>query len=142
MFSYVWPIALVILCNTVYQICAKSVPADIHPLASVTVTYAVSTAASAALYFVLNRDGSLLREYARLNWAPFVLGFVLMGLEVGFIYVYRAGWQISTASIMQSSFLAVVLLFVGLVLYHETITPNKVIGIVVCLVGLYLINKE
>ena len=26
MFSYIWPIALVILSNTLYQVCAKSVP--------------------------------------------------------------------------------------------------------------------
>ena len=36
MFSYVWPIALVILSNAVYQICAKSLPDGIHPLASLT----------------------------------------------------------------------------------------------------------
>ena len=40
--SYIWPIALVIICNTVYQVCAKSVPAEINPLASLTVTYLVA----------------------------------------------------------------------------------------------------
>ena len=42
MFSYVWPIALVVFANTLYQICAKSVPQDLNPFASLTVTYAVS----------------------------------------------------------------------------------------------------
>ena len=32
MFSYVWPIALVVLSNTVYQICAKSVPERMNGL--------------------------------------------------------------------------------------------------------------
>lgn len=141
MLSYVWPIALVVLSNVLYQICAKSVPEGIHPLASLTVTYAVGAVVSAILYFALNRDGNLLREYSHLNWAPFALGLVIVGLEVGFIYAYKAGWQVSTASIVQSAFLAVTLIAVGLLLYREAITVNKVIGIVICLIGLFFINK-
>ena len=141
MFAYIWPILLVVLSNTVYQICAKSVPEGIHPLASLTVTYAVGAVVSAILYFALNRDGNLLREYSHLNWAPFALGLVIVGLEVGFIYAYKAGWQVSTASLVQSAFLAVTLIAVGLLLYREAITVNKVIGIVICLIGLFFINK-
>ncbi len=141
MFAYIWPILLVVLSNTVYQICAKSVPEGIYPLASLTVTYAVGAVVSAILYFALNRDGNLLREYSHLNWAPFALGLVIVGLEVGFIYAYKAGWQVSTASIVQSAFLAVTLIAVGLLLYREAITVNKVIGIVICLIGLFFINK-
>ena len=58
MFAYVWPIALVVLSNTVYQICAKSVP----------------------------------------------------GLEAGWLFAYKAGWQVSTGFIVQSAILAVVLI--------------------------------
>lgn len=141
MFSYIWPIGLVILSNVVYQICAKSTPADIHPLASLTVTYAVGTVASAILYYALSKDGNLLREYSKLNWSPFVLGIVIVGLEVGFIYAYKAGWQVSTASVVQSSFLAVALLFAGFLLYHEALTANKVTGMLICMVGLYFINR-
>ena len=141
MFSYIWPIGLVILSNVIYQICAKSTPADIHPLASLTVTYAVGTVASAILYYALSKDGNLLRENSKLNWSPFVLGIVIVGLEVGFIYAYKAGWQVSTACVVQSSFLAVALLFAGFLLYHEALTANKVTGMLICMVGLYFINR-
>lgn len=142
MFSFIWPIALVVLSNIVYQICAKSVPAQIHPLASLTVTYLTAALTSFILYYFLNRGGSLLREYGKLNWSPFVFGIVLVGLEVGFIYAYKAGWQVSTASIVQSSFLAVALIFVGLLLYQEALTWNKIVGVVICLVGLVFINLK
>lgn len=44
MFSYIWPIALVVASNTLYQICAKSVPEDMNPFASIIVTYLVAAA--------------------------------------------------------------------------------------------------
>ena len=113
MFSYVWPIALAVVSNIFYQICAKSTPEGMDPLASLTVTYTVGAAAAGALYFILNREGNLL----------------------------RAGWPVSTAAIVQAAFLAVALLFVGLLLYHEPITRSKAAGVVICMVGLYFINQ-
>jgi multidrug transporter EmrE-like cation transporter len=110
MFNYVWPIAMVVLSNVAYQICAKSVPNDMDPLASLTITY--------------------------------IVGAVLVGLEVGWIYAYRAGWQVSTAQIVHSAFLAVALIFVGALLYKEALTWNKLVGILVCLIGLVFINYK
>ena len=83
MFSYIWPIALVVASNTIYQICAKSVPEEMNPFASIIVTYLVGAAASAVFYFVLGPDGNLMKEFGKLNWAPFVLGFAIVGLEAG-----------------------------------------------------------
>jgi len=142
MFSYVWPIALVVLSNTVYQICAKSVPERMNPFASLTVTYLVGALASAILYFALGTGGNLIEEYGKLNWAPFVLGFVIVGLEVGWIYAYQAGWQVSTGFIVQSAFLAAALLLVGYILYHEALTWNKLVGAAICLIGLVFINYK
>ena len=142
MISYVWPICLVVLSNVAYQICAKSVPGNMNPLASLTVTYLVGAAASGILYFVLNRNGNLLREYGKMNWAPIVLGIVIVGLEVGWIYAYKAGWQVSKGAIVQSAFLSVALIFVGYLLYQEALTWNKLVGIGVCLVGLVFINLK
>jgi len=111
-----------------------------NPLASLTVTYAIGAAASFILYYALNKDANIILEYHKINWAPFLLGIVIVGLEVGYIYAYKAGWQVSTAQIVQAAVVAVILIFVGYLLYKETITWNKVAGIMVCLAGLTLIN--
>lgn len=142
MLSYIWPLALVVLSNTVYQICAKSVPSAMNPFASLTVTYLVGAAASAVLYFSLTPGGNLFREYGKLNWAPVAQGIVIVGLEVGFIFAYRAGWQVSTVSVVQSAFLAVALVIVGFLLYQEAITWNKVAGVAIVLAGLAVINLK
>ena len=139
--SYLWPIVLVVCSNIVYQICAKSVPKEMDAMASMTITYLVGAVCSAILFFVFNKNGSLLQEYSRMNLAPALLGLSVVGLEVGFLYAYKVGWPVSTASIVQSAFLSVALVVVGALLYHEAITPNKILGVAVCLVGIYFLNK-
>ena len=140
MLSFAWPIILVVFSNVVYQICAKSVPDQVSPFASLTVTYLIGAAFSAVMFLITGKGAGFFKELSKMNWAPYVLGMVIVGLEVGFIYAYKAGWQVSTASIVQSSFLAVALIFVGYFLYHEALTWNKILGVVICLVGLVLIN--
>lgn len=139
--SMIWPILLVVFSNIIYQICAKSVPKDMDTMASMTITYLVGAVCSAVMFFVMNKHGNLLEEYSKMNWAPILLGVSVVGLEVGFIYAYKNGWSVSTASIVQSAFLAVALLFVGALLYHEKINASKIIGVAFCLVGLVFLNK-
>ena len=139
--SMIWPIALVVFSNIIYQICAKGVPKDMDAMASMTITYLVGAVCSAIMFFAMNRNGNLLQEYGKMNWAPVFLGVSVVGLEVGFIYAYKNGWAVSTASIVQSAFLAVALLFVGALLYHETISISKIIGVGFCLVGLFILNR-
>ena len=139
--SYIWPIALVVLSNIVYQICAKSVPKGMDAMASMTITYLVGAACSALLFFVTNRGGNLLQEYGKMNLAPVLLGLSVVGLEVGFLYAYKVGWPVSTDSTVQSAFLAVALVAVGALLYHEAVTPSKLGGVALCLVGLYFLNR-
>ncbi len=140
-FSMIWPIALVVLSNVFYNVCSKETPAKINPFAALTVTYVIGAAFSALMYFALNRGGSLFREYQSINWSSFVLGFAVVGLEAGSIYMYKAGWNVSSGQLVYSSILAVCLILVGVFAYHETISPTKVVGILVCMLGLFLINK-
>ena len=142
MFDYVWPLAVVVLSNVFYQICAKSIPEGMSPLASLTITYAIGTLSSLILYYILNKDANIFHEYSKVNWAPFILGLVIIGLEVGYIYAYKAGWPVSTAQIVQATVLADILIFVRYFLYKESLTWNKIVGIIVCLVGLGLINFD
>ena len=110
-------------------------------MASMTVTYLVGAICSAVMFFVLNRGGSLLQEYGKLNPAPVLLGVSVVGLEVGFLYAYKVGWPVSTVALVQSAFLAVVLLFLGALLYREAITVQKVLGVAICLAGLWFLRQ-
>ncbi|MBQ5445080.1 MAG: hypothetical protein IIT48_00180 [Lachnospiraceae bacterium] len=54
--------------------------------------------------------------------------------------MYRSGFQISNTSLMANIILAIILFLIGIIFLHEPITARKVIGIVVCIAGVYLIK--
>ena len=139
--SYYMPIAIIVIANIFYNICAKSTPSNLDPFASLTVTYLVGALVSAILFFAVNRGGNLIAEYRNLNWSPWILGIAIVGLEAGAIWMYRVGWNISQGQLVHSVLLAVCLVIIGIVFYKEQLTASKIAGIIICLVGLFFINK-
>lgn len=136
-----WPILLAVFSDIFYQICAKSTPASLNPFASLTITYLVGAAVSTVIFFLTSGGGNLLAEWKAINWSTFVLGLAIVGLEAGAIYMYKVGWAVNTGYIVKAILLAIALIAVGYFLYKESFSMNKALGIVACLVGLYLINK-
>lgn len=136
-----WPIGLIVFSNVFYHICAKQTPEGVHPLAALTVTYVVSAIASGLLYVILTPGANLIKEYKSLNWTSIVLGLAIVGLEAGSVYMYKAGWNISVGHLLHSAILAVILVFIGYLFYHEAITLPRIAGIILCLAGLFLLNR-
>lgn len=141
MWNMLWPVLIVVAANTVYNISAKSTPADVNSFASLSVTYLVAMFCSLSLYFVTSEKKNLLLELSKTNWTTYALGAAIVGLEFGFLCVYRAGWKISTANLFASITLACVLLIVGFLLYKEALSLRQILGMAVCAVGLILIAK-
>lgn len=84
---------------------------------------------------------NILQQFKLPNWATIILGIVITGLEVGFIYAYKADWKVNTLATVTNAFLAIALIFLGFFMYKESITWSKVVGILICLAGLWFIKK-
>ncbi len=141
MFNYIWPVALVVLSNVFYHIIAKSTPNESNAFLSLTVTYIVAAIVSFVMFlFQGGLHKSIIEEAGKLNWTALVLGVCIIGLELGNILAYRAGWKISNASLIANIVLACILVFVGKFAYMETVTVKQIIGVITCIVGLVLIN--
>ena len=140
MWNMIWPMLIVITANTFYNVCAKSTPQGVNSFASLTITYLIAAAASLIMFFVTGEQKNIWQEFSKANWTSAVLGIAVLALEFGYICIYRAGWKVSTASIIANIALACVLVFVGMLLYKETITLRQIIGMLVCAAGLYLIG--
>ena len=142
MVQMILPLLLVVVSNSFYHIFAKFTSAKANPFLSLTVTYVVAAALSFLAFLLIGeRKEGLLAEASKLNWASFALGVSIIGLELGYIYFYRAGWKVSIGSLVANVALACVLLLVGYLLFKETISLRQIIGMAVCALGLFLITK-
>lgn len=142
MFNYVWPITLVVGSCVVYNICAKSIPGQVNPLASMIITYLSAILCTLVFFYISSPSKNLITEFKNINWSTYILGLSIVGIELGYIYLYRAGWNISIGSLVANISLAVILIIVGVLIYKEHLSINQLIGIGLCIAGLIFINKK
>ena len=141
MFQYYLPVLLIVGFNVFYHICAKSIPGQLNPMVGLIVTYLVGAVLAIILFYISDPSKDIISQFKYLNWAPIVLACAIVGLEFGNIMLYRVGWNISIGSLVCNIALAIILLVVGLLLYKESINMQKMIGIGLCIAGLFFINK-
>ncbi|NMM61728.1 EamA family transporter [Clostridium sp. P21] len=143
MLNYTFPVILITVFNVFYNICAKSVPEKVNAFASLNITYATATIIT-FLLLCLNKSSSegIFLQYKNINWASFMTGMLIVGLEYGYVQAFRVGWNISTFSVVTNICLAIALIFVGILLYKEHISPSQILGILLCIGGLFFINKR
>lgn len=58
-FSFWWPIGLLLVAHTVYQVSAKSVPEAMDPFAAVFFNYVVAACAAFVLWMVMGQEKNL-----------------------------------------------------------------------------------
>jgi len=139
---YYVPIIVVVAANTLYHVAAKGMPAGVNTFALLIWVYLTAALLSLALFFVTSHDNDLLAQMKAVNPAPFILGTAIVGLEFGFILLYKVGWDISVGSTICGILLALVLLFVGIFFYKDDISVYKIAGILLCAAGLFFINRS
>ena len=137
--SYILPLLLVVASNIAYHLMSKKIPADLNPFASLIITYAVGCVISAALFFMTCRTG-ITKEFMKINIYSILLGVAIVGLEGGFLLMYRNGWELSRGSLAANIILAIVLAIIGTFFFKETMTAKKAIGIALCIAGVFLVN--
>jgi uncharacterized membrane protein len=135
-------IALTVLSNVLYHVFQKLIPGNINPLVSLAVTYLIAAVATVLLIPLFPLQGSLGAEVRKLNWASVGLGAVIVGLELGFLLAYRAGWNISLASLVANTTVALLLVPVGLLFFKEELSAINILGIMLAIAGLVLVNLK
>ena len=140
MWNMIWPLLLIVGSNCFYNICTKSMPEGTNTFGALTITYLVGAIMSAIIFVASVKPAGVMTEISKVNWTSLVLGFAIVGLEAGYVFLYRAGWKISNGALTANICLAIALLIIGVLLYKEAMSAKQVIGIVVCGVGLFLIN--
>ena len=135
-------LGIAIAATVAYHIVMKLTPAGANPCLSLAVTYGVTTIAFIAVFAVLPGGTSLRTGLASLNWTTFALAITVVGLDLGFLMLYRGGFDVSLGQIITQSAAALLLVLVGVAFFSEKLSLTNIGGIVLCVAGLWLINRK
>ena len=133
---------LVVASNVLYHAAQKSTPRGADPYLATAVAYMVALPLSLALWYLHSGRAPLGEGLRALNGWSVGVGVAIVGVEVGFLLAYRAGWNLSVASASASATLAAILVIVGMVFFRERILPTQWLGLALCVGGILLVVRR
>ena len=141
---YLASIGLMVSCNVVYSLAQKFLPKDVNPFMALVVVYMIAGLFSLLLAFAFKvvSVSEISSTVGKLNWAVVLLGLAIVGIELGYLLAFRAGWKISAASLVTNVAASLLLVPVGLMLLKEQVKLPNLIGLALCVIGLVLTSSK
>ncbi len=138
---YYLPIIIVVVCTAIYHLCSKSMPKHVNPFFNILIVYIIALLASLAFFIISFDNMNLIEILHSINYAVPILALSLLGLELGFIMLYRVGWNISLGALVNGILASTILAVLGVILFSEEFGINRIIGLSLCFIGLFLLSK-
>lgn len=135
-------LVVAIVATVAYHLVLKSTPAAANPFLSLAFTYAVVAVAFFGLFFAMSGGVSVGTSLRALNWTALALALVVVCLDLGFLMLYRSGFDVSLGQLITQSVATLALLLIGVAWYQEKLTTGNIAGILLCVVGLWLISRR
>lgn len=138
---FIAPLLLNVFGNTVYNVAGKGTPQKINSFATLSLSYMVGLVLCVILFHVTNPGGNIFDAVSKANWASYVLGLTIVFIDLSLILLYRAGWDVSIGTLIANIGVSLMSVVVGVTCFGEAMTMIKGGGIVVCILGLYVVNS-
>ncbi len=135
------PVALVVASNVAYHVAQRTIPPQASSAASVVVSYLTALVVTLGIWPLLKQPVPFLAAFRTLNVSSVVLGFTIVGVEFGFLLAYRAGWPVRSVALTSGTLLALILIPIGVLAFHESVSLRHLAGVCLCLAGLYLLQS-
>ena len=123
-----------------YQYFIKRVPVSINPIVSVMGMYVTVFMLGLFLLPFFPTEGGLKAHISQLSWTQVALAVTVMLIELGFLLMYRYGWNLSTGNLVTGAFVNIILLALGVGLLGERVNFVNAVGIALCILGVVLIG--
>jgi drug/metabolite transporter (DMT)-like permease len=123
-----------------YQYFAKHVPETLNPIVSIMGMYIVVLVLGVGLLPFFPALGGIKTQIRQLSWIQIALAFSVMMVELGFLLMYRYGWNLGTGNLVTGVFVNLILVGLGVAVLGEKMSITNAIGIVFCILGVALIS--
>jgi drug/metabolite transporter (DMT)-like permease len=123
-----------------YQFFVKRVPVSLNPVVSVIGVYIAVLILSLFLLPLFPSEGGLVKQVRQLNWVQLAIAASVFFLELGFLLMYRYGWNLSTGNLITGVVINIALLGLGVLVLGEKMTFINAIGVIISIIGVALIG--
>jgi multidrug transporter EmrE-like cation transporter len=139
-------LSLAIVATVAYHLVFKLTPATVNPFLSLFVTYSLVALVFLGVLVVTGAGpgGSAFDwrgEFTRLNWTAVALALAIVGLDIGFLMLYRSGFEVSLGAIVTQTAAGVLLVIAGAAFFRESLSLTNLIGVGLCVLGLWLVHR-
>jgi drug/metabolite transporter (DMT)-like permease len=135
-------LSLAIVATVAYHVVLKLTPTGANPLLSLMLTYGAVTVLFAGVLVFAPGEFAWREEMRQLNWTAIALALAIIGLDLGFILLYRTGFEVSLGALVTQTAAAMLLVGIGVLVFREKLSLANGVGIVLCLAGLWLVNRR
>jgi drug/metabolite transporter (DMT)-like permease len=136
------PIVVIVLGATLYHVAQKAVPKTANPLFVMVIAYTTGILICFVGSYLFPSTKPIYQSVKELNWAVYAVGVGAIAIEIGFLFAYRSGWNISLTGFMTTVAVTLFLIPIGIFIYKEDISKWNIAGIVLAIIGLFLISKK
>jgi drug/metabolite transporter (DMT)-like permease len=123
-----------------YQYFVKKISPTINPIVSILAVYLGVLVLGVFLLLLFPAEGGLSKHIRELTWTQAAVAGSVFLLELGFLLMYRFGWNLSTGNLVTGIFVNLGLLMLGVLLAGEKISTVNAAGIVLSIIGVALIS--
>jgi len=123
-----------------YQYFVKQIPGSINPIISVFGIYLSALLLGLLLLPLFPPEGGLLKHIRLINWTQLAVAASVILLELGFLLMYRSGWDLSIGNLVTGVFVNFILVGLGVWLLGEKISLVNALGVFLSIIGVALIS--
>lgn len=128
--------------NITYHLGQKTISPSANPMVLLMAVYGVAFVLSAAAvpFFRDTSGGSWTAQV--LSWPVLVLGAGVVLIEIGFLLAYRSGNILQWSGVAVNGASALLLVPIALVVFRESFSLTRALGILLTLGGLALLTRH
>jgi len=135
-------LALAITGTVAYHLVTKLMPAGGNPIVILLAAYLFGSLLCVGILIAMPSGAGFRGHFAHINWTAPALAVVVVLIDLGYILLYRSGFPVSLGALVTQASAAIALLAFGVLLFKDKLNAMNFAGVVLCLAGLWLLNRE
>jgi drug/metabolite transporter (DMT)-like permease len=133
--------ALTAIVGTVgYHQFLKKIPETMDPIVSIMAIYLGVIVLGAVVGPFVYTGGQISLAIKQLGWIQVGIAACILLMEIGFLLMYRLGWNLSTGNVVTGVAINVFLMAIGIFVLKEDLSILNIAGVVLCIAGVAMIS--